>query len=94
MSARLRRLVFSGEAFIELFKAHEGVPGFVRVVENALPDDASVVRTYSDMDGRMILVVASASFDEVPDGGVIPEHPRTLFERRFVIPAAMASEPS
>ena len=94
MNARLRRLVFHGDAFINLFKAHEDFPGFVRVVKNALPDDAHVVRTYNDSDGRMILVVSSATFDEVPNGGMIPEHPATQFDRVYVTPTSVQSVPT
>lgn len=80
-SPRLRRFVFHGTSFLRLFTANPAtLEGFHRLVENPLPEDATYVRLYNDFEGRIIIVVHSATFSPVPDGDIIPEIPAPTFE--------------
>jgi hypothetical protein len=69
---RLRRFVFWHESFVRLFTQPESHP-FMWIVKNPLPLDARIVRMYDDREGRLVLVVESAEFDELRDGDPIPE---------------------
>jgi hypothetical protein len=52
------------------------------VVAHALPADTTVVRAGHDPDGMLLIVVRSASFDEVDValGGRIPQLPDPQFQ--------------
>lgn len=50
------------------------------IVANALPEDASLLRARYDSERRAFcLVLESESFDPVPPGDPIPEHPPVEF---------------
>lgn len=70
---RLRRLHLSSVAFLDLIKAHP--PRVWQTVENALPDDVEIARVGYDDTGYLVLMLTSESFDEVPQGSAVPEHP-------------------
>jgi hypothetical protein len=77
---RIKRLVFSDEFLLPLFRIGEWPR--VRCVESTLPADAEVVRaTRDDANGLIHLYVASEEFDLVPEGGFIPAMRDPVFRR-------------
>lgn len=76
-----RRIAFvraSAELLVDLCK--DGPARRVRIVANPLPADAEFVRAGHDVTGELKIVVSSASFPEVPEGGAVMELPPTMFE--------------
>lgn len=83
---RYRILYLAPELLIELCKP--GPPRFAQVTENPLPDDTRFVRAaFQDPHdlsstwppNTVAAIVESAEFAEVPEGTLIPEHPRVGF---------------
>ena len=83
MSQRLRRFAAHPRILIEMAKAiHPGVR--IRAMSNALPPDAEYVGATFDPERRVVWVfVESEAFDLIEEGGVVPEHPRTLYEKIY-----------
>ena len=76
---RLRRVFITGEFFVRVMR--DGLASTV-VVENALPRDCALVgSTFDPASLCVCLIVESASFNEVPESAVIPEHPPVTFRR-------------
>lgn len=81
---RLATLDLSAEMFVEFSKAFkfEGLGRHFRVRDNALPDDAEVVRiTFHPYSPSILrLVLKSKSFTDVPEGADPPELPGIICE--------------
>lgn len=78
MTRRLAVVRVTAEMMVDLCK--EGPARFARIVAHPLPADAEFVRAGHDVTGELKIVVSSASFPEVPEGGAVPELPPTMFE--------------
>ena len=76
---RLRYVTVTVGLFVEAMK--HGISA-VDVIENALPEDARLVRYGFDDIGRINLIIESAEFDELDEGAVVPSHPQPVFRKR------------
>lgn len=75
--------MISPQVFINFFKHGSDA---VRIIKNALPEDATYVRSFVDDNtghGRVGLVIESLWFDEVKEGDLIPTLPDVLFEKVY-----------
>lgn len=75
--ARLAVVLASVEFFIDMCKRGERR---VRVVRNAIPDDATFVRAGYDETGMIRIVVQSESFPDVQQGAVLTVLAPPVFE--------------
>lgn len=82
--AKLAILPLTAELFLEFSKAcKDGPPRRFMVKENPLPDDVKIISIEAFWDRprfTLALVLASESFEDVPEGVTPPEVPRLLFE--------------
>ena len=75
-TTRIRRLLILPELL--MFMAS----GTFRIIGSGLPREARLMQTSIDpMTGMIQLFVASAEFDEVPNGEIPPIHPSPVFSR-------------
>jgi hypothetical protein len=81
---KVATLDLSADLFLEFSKACKaGPPRRFVVKENALPDDAEIVRVrYYDPD-RLRLFITSESFADVREGGEPPELPPVVFTTQY-----------
>lgn len=75
---RLRILRFSNAFLVPFLQQHKDRK-VISLIENALPDDAEIVRVGHDHTGWFHIVITSQEFAEVAEGAVIPEHPAPRF---------------
>lgn len=82
--AKLAILPLTAELFLEFSKTcKDGPPRRFRVKENPLPDDATIIGIEAFWDRppfTLALLIASESFNDVPEGTTLPEVPPLLFE--------------
>lgn len=69
----------TADLLVELCKYQER-PKRVRVVKNAVPDDARVVRAGHDNDGGLLVVIESQTFEPSVEGERLPRLEPTYFE--------------
>ncbi len=75
--------MISPQVFIDFFRHGSDE---VKIVKNALPEDATYVRSFVDDitgHGRIGLVIESYLFDEIKEGDLIPILPDPLFEKVY-----------
>lgn len=84
---RVALLELTPEMFVEFSKACQpGPPRTFDVVENALPLDARVVAVAHNANplrlnhGTVLLHIVSETFEDVPEGGLMPTLPPVLFK--------------
>lgn len=87
MSRRLARFTITPECIVDLLKPRREM---LRVIQNALPDDAKVVGIgkshtwFYDPETHCIeIVVESKSFAEVEEGQILTELPPIILERKI-----------
>ena len=68
--------------FLLLEICKNGTDG-VKIVKNALPQDAEYVRAGYDNFGNMFVVLRSESFEDIKEGAIMPELPRPEFEKVY-----------
>lgn len=76
---RIKRFRLHESNLLRLYSNTNGEFHRIRCV-NPIPDDAIVYRSGHDPSGYLWIIVSSASFDEVPEGHLIPELPSPMFE--------------
>ena len=87
-----RQAIFlaTAEALVDVCKPNRMMTRKCKVVKNALPDDAEILRMGHDQTGRLCIVLTSETFAVVAEGEELPILPDPVFETVYDEEAVLA----